>query len=163
MTARSRHRARERALGLLYEAETKGTEVTEVLAALPVPPEAFALELVEGVGANRCRLDELIERHSVDWSIGRMPVVDRNVLRIAAFELSERPGTPVAAVIDEAVELAKCYSTERSGRFVNGVLAALATELSKAEAQGASGSGSAWNGGRDASPGQSGEAARIEP
>lgn len=126
VTARSRHRARERALGLLYEAEAKGIGVYDVLAELPVPPDPFVVELVEGVEAHRARLDQLIDRHAVDWSIERMPPVDRNILRMAVFELEERQGTPVAAVIDEAVELAKTYSTELSGRFVNGVLAAVA-------------------------------------
>ena len=63
------------------------------------------------------------------WSLARMPILDLDVLRLGAFELAERPDVPVAVVIDEAVELAKRFSTDNSGRFVNGVLAALAGDL----------------------------------
>jgi transcription antitermination protein NusB len=127
--AGSRREARERALGLLYEAEAKGITPAEVLAELPVPPDPFAAGLVAGVGAIQDRLDELIGRFAVDWAVDRMPVVDRAVLRIATFELLERPEVPTAAVISEAVELAKTYSTEDSGRFVNGVLASIAAAV----------------------------------
>lgn len=129
MPVGSRREARERALGLLYEAEAKGITPAEVLAELPVPPDPFAADLVAGVGAVQERLDELISRFAVDWTVERMPVIDRTVLRIATFELVERPEVPIAAVISEAVELAKTYSTEDSGRFVNGVLASIAAEV----------------------------------
>jgi N utilization substance protein B len=123
----SRREARERALGLLYEAETKDMAPAEVLATLPVPPDAFTVELVEGVGAHRDELDELIQRFARRWRIERMPALDRAVLRLGAFELVHRPDVPVAAAISEAVELAKRFSTDESGRFVNGVLSAVAS------------------------------------
>jgi N utilization substance protein B len=72
-------------------------------------------------------VDALITAHAIDWSIERMPVVDRTLLRMATFELVARPDTPTGVVISEAVELAKQYSTDESGRFVNGVLASIAT------------------------------------
>ncbi|MEZ5141874.1 MAG: transcription antitermination factor NusB [Acidimicrobiales bacterium] len=125
----SRREARRRALELLYEAEAKGCGVAEVLAGLPLAPEPFAAELATGVDAHRAELDELLGRFSRDWPVPRMPAVDRAVLRMGAFELAHRPDVPTAAAISEAVELAKTYSTEESGRFVNGVLSAVAGEV----------------------------------
>lgn len=125
----SRREARRRALELLYEAEAKGCGVDEVLAALPLAPEPFAAELAVGVDAHRDELDGLLARFSRDWPVARMPAVDRAVLRMGAFELAHRPDVPTAAAISEAVELAKTYSTEESGRFVNGVLSAVAGEV----------------------------------
>ena len=85
--------------------------------------------LVNGVEANQARLDEVIAAHAKGWTLQRMPTLDRNVLRIAGFELMARPEVPVAVVLDEAVELAKRFSTDDSGRFVNGVLSALVPVL----------------------------------
>jgi N utilization substance protein B len=121
-----RREARERALGLLYEAEAKGITPAEVLNELPVAPAPFAAAEVAGVGACLPRLDELIERYAVGWAVDRMPAVDRALLRMAVWELLERPDIPTGAVISEAVELAKAYSTEESGRFINGVLGTIA-------------------------------------
>ncbi len=129
MAVGSRREARERALSLLYEADAKGVVPAAVLADLPVPPDPFAADLVAGVGARRARLDELIGRYAVDWTIERMPVVDRTLLRIAVYELLDHPEVPTGAVISEAVELAKTYSTDESGRFVNGVLGSVAAEV----------------------------------
>ena len=123
-----RSEARERALGLLYEAEAKGLPVEDVLAALPVKADALPALLVRGVQAEQARIDELITTHAKGWTMARMAQVDRTVLRIATFELLGRPEVPVAVVLDEAVELAKRFSTDDSGRFVNGVLAAIARE-----------------------------------
>jgi transcription antitermination protein NusB len=125
----ARHQARERALSLLYEAEMKGVTPHEVLGALAATPDAMAVALVEGVGAHRGRIDELVGSAAVGWEIERMPVVDRSILRLAAYELLERGDTPVAVVIDEAVELAKEYSTEQSSAFVNGVLVTIAAAV----------------------------------
>lgn len=126
--------ARERALYVLYEAAQKGVEPTDILAAQVVPPDELTTLLVTGVAAKRSELDAAIADKAAKggtggWTLARMPVLDLNVLRIAAYELAERPDVPVAVVIDEAVELAKRFSTDNSGRFVNGVLAALAPEL----------------------------------
>jgi N utilization substance protein B len=125
----ARRVARERALSLLYESDAKGIAPAALLAELPLPPDAFAEDLVRGVGGHVDELDELIGRHAVDWTVDRMPVIDRMVLRIAVFELVHRPDIPTGAVVSEAVELAKTYSTDDSGRFVNGVLGTIATEV----------------------------------
>ena len=127
--AGARRRGRERALGLLYEAETKDLPAAEVLAVLPTPPERYAIDLFEGVMFEAERIDELIGTFARSWAIDRMPVVDRQLLRVATDEILCRPDVPCAVIIDEAIELAKEYSTEESGRFVNGILAAIAREL----------------------------------
>jgi transcription antitermination protein NusB len=125
----SRREARERALSLLYEADTKACPPDTVLSDLPVPPDPFAGDLVAGVGAHQDDIDGTIRRFARGWSLERMPVVDRAVLRMAIYELVHRPDVPTGAVISEAVELAKRYSTDDSGRFVNGMLSNIAEEF----------------------------------
>jgi N utilization substance protein B len=127
-----RRRSRERALELLYEAESKGVTPDVLLVELQVRPEQYATELIRGVVERAAEIDDLIVRHSKEWALDRMPVVDRQLLRMATFELMARPDVPTAVVLDEAVELAKSYSTENSGRFVNGVLAAIALNVRSA-------------------------------
>ncbi|MDQ1420330.1 MAG: transcription antitermination protein NusB, partial [Acidimicrobiaceae bacterium] len=124
----SRREARERALSLLYEADAKAITPAALLDEIPVEPPPYVTSLVSGVGERLARIDELIARYAIDWTIDRMPVVDRMVVRIATFELIGRPDVPTGVVISEAVELAKRYSTDESGRFVNGVLASIAAE-----------------------------------
>ena len=125
----SRREARERAFHLLYESEMKGEGPGAVLASLPLEPDEFAVELVRGVGETQPELDALITAHARNWEIDRMPALDRAVLRLACYELAHRPDVPTGAAISEAVELAKRYSTDDSGRFVNGVLSAVAAEV----------------------------------
>jgi transcription antitermination protein NusB len=127
--AGSRRESRERALSLLYEAESKGVAPDEVLAVQLVDPEPFAADLVAGVGEHGIELDGLIRRFSKGWSLERMPTIDRTLLRMAIYELAHRPDVPTGAVISEAVELAKRYSTDDSGKFVNGMLGRIAEEL----------------------------------
>lgn len=129
MAVGTRREARERALSLLYEAELKDLAPADLLATLPVAPTPFVVDIVEGVASHGEQIDALIERFAIDWSVDRMPVVDRTVLRMAVYELLQRPDVPVGAVISEAVELARSYSTDDSARFVNGVLASVAGEV----------------------------------
>ncbi len=124
-----RHQARERALALLYEADVKGLAVRDVVGALAVPPDPTAATLLDAVGDRGVEIDGLIAGAAVGWQIDRMAVVDRNVLRLAVAELLTVPTTPTAVILNEAVELATVYSTDDSGRFVNGVLATLAKEI----------------------------------
>jgi N utilization substance protein B len=121
--------SRERAMMLLYEAEQRSLTPTEVIDAQVLPPDDMATELVHGVETNLEQLDATIAAHAKGWSLTRMPRLDLTVLRIAAFELLGRPDVPVAVVIDEAVELAKRFSTDDSGKFVNGVLSAMVPVL----------------------------------
>lgn len=125
----TRREARERALSLLYEAEAKAIAPADVLDSLELEPEAFAADLVVGVGDHRDELDGIIRRYSKGWKLERMPVVDRTLLRMAIYELGHRPDVPTGAIISEAVELAKRYSTDDSGKFVNGMLSRIAEEL----------------------------------
>ncbi len=124
-----RHQARERALALLYEADLKGSAPVRVLEALAVPPDGYASRLVELFDSRRDEIDALIGKAAIGWDLSRMAVVDRNVLRLAVAELIGCPDVPTAVILNEAVELATEYSTDDSGRFVNGVLAAVAAQI----------------------------------
>jgi transcription antitermination protein NusB len=110
---------------LLYEAETKAIPVVDVVAAQVTPPDDLAVLLATGVEQHREELDPAISAHAKGWTLARMPALDRTILRIGAFELRHRHDVPVSVVLDEAIELAKRFSTDDSSRFVNGVLAAL--------------------------------------
>jgi N utilization substance protein B len=130
----TRSAARRRALDILYEADLLDRPVAEVLARHRDDPEAgtpdpYAVELVDGVAGHLPELDARIAAAAEHWTIERMPLVDRNLLRLAAYELEARPEVPTAVVLDEAIELAKLLSTADSGRFVNGVLAAIAAQV----------------------------------
>ncbi len=90
--------------------------------------QSMASELVQGTLAHQEEIDRRVADLSIDWALERQATVDRNILRLAAYELLYRPDAPVAAVVNEAVELAKKYSTAESSRFVNGVLGTLARQ-----------------------------------
>ncbi len=125
----ARSKARKRALDVLFEADQRGSDAVAVLrerlpAADPPVPE-YAVTIVEGVQANRERIDELLSTYSQGWTIDRMPAVDRQVLRIGVFELLWCDDVPDAVAVDEAVELAKSLSTDDSPAFVNGLLGRL--------------------------------------
>ncbi|WP_030745515.1 transcription antitermination factor NusB [Streptomyces griseus] len=129
MAARSK--ARRRAFQILFEADQRGTSVQEVLAdqirlhradAQQPPVGDFTMQLVEGYAGYVARIDELIATYAVDWELDRMPAADRNIVRLAAYELIWEDGTPDAVAIDEAVQLAKEFSTDDSPAFVNGLL-----------------------------------------
>jgi N utilization substance protein B len=127
MAARSK--ARKRAVDILYEADVRGDDRLAVLrdridTANPPVPE-HTVRLVEGVAEHAARIDELIDAHASNWSIDRLPDVDRAILRMAVFELLWADDVPDAVVIDEAVELAKTLSTDDSPAYVNGVLGAI--------------------------------------
>jgi N utilization substance protein B len=127
--AAPRHQQRERALALLYEAELKEQDPSEVLAALPVAPDPYVRTLLDAATTTRAEAERRIAAASVGWPLERMAVIDRLVLRLATAELLDPGGPPVAVVIDEAVELAKEYSTGESGAFVNGILSTIAREV----------------------------------
>jgi transcription antitermination protein NusB len=127
MAARSK--ARKRALDLLFEAEIRGVDVLDLLdqrsAEASPPVSDYAAELIRGVQAHRTRIDELLSAHSHGWTLDRMPAVDRNILRIAVYELFWAAEIPDAVAISEAVLLARDLSTDGSPAFVNGLLARL--------------------------------------
>ncbi len=126
-----RRRARERALQMLFQIDLIGVEPAEVYAQFWEEHDAeadvrtFSQELVDGVYAAREQLDARITEVAERWRIERMAVVDRNVLRMALYEMDRQPQTPTAVVIDEAIEVARRFGSEESAKFVNGVLDAL--------------------------------------
>ncbi|MBJ7508199.1 MAG: transcription antitermination factor NusB [Ilumatobacteraceae bacterium] len=121
-----RSQSRERALTLLYEADTKNVSGHIVIAGLVEPPDTVSLLIVRGVADNQEVIDGLISEHADGWTMNRMPCLDRNILRMATFELLHRLDIPQAVILDEAVQLAKTFSTDDSSRYVNGVLSAIA-------------------------------------
>ncbi|AGP53658.1 transcription antitermination factor NusB [Streptomyces rapamycinicus] len=127
----ARNKARKRAFQILFEADQRGSTVQTVLADWirlartddrQPPVSEYTMQLVEGYAQHIDRIDELIATYSVGWTLDRMPVVDRNILRLGAYELVWEDATPDAVVIDEAVQLAKEFSTDDSPAFVNGLL-----------------------------------------
>lgn len=129
----ARRKARKRALDVLYEADLRGRPLVEVLAGYldrierPHPEHlGYTVRLVEGIAANADRIDELIASYTEGWTLDRMPVVDRNLARIAVYELLYVDEIDDAVAITEAVELARQMSTDDSPRFLNGVLGRIA-------------------------------------
>ena len=129
-----RHRARVIALQSLFEIDCAGHNPVAVLeqrldeADLPEPGAEFSRELVMGVSSHRDQLDALIERYAPEWPVDQIAIVDRNVLRISIYEITMREDTPTKVAINEAVELAKQFGSDSSGRFVNGVLGSLVSQ-----------------------------------
>jgi N utilization substance protein B len=125
----ARSKARKRALDVLYEADQRGADPVETLkerlAQSDPPVPEYAVTLVEGVVANRVRIDELLETYAQEWTLDRFPAVDLAVLRIGAFELLWCDDVPDAVAVSEAVELAASLSTDESPSFVNGLLGRL--------------------------------------
>lgn len=126
-----RRKSRELALQLLYQNDLAGTSAAEMFERTEEYQEAkpevqeYASRLLLGTLARRDELDAKLAERSEHWRLGRMPAVDRNLLRLALYELLYEGDTPHAVVIDEAVEIAKKFSTPSSGPFVNGVLDAI--------------------------------------
>lgn len=129
----TRRAARERALGLAYECELRSMTASALLAEQPLEPDEYACRIVLGAEEHRDEIDALVRKYSEHWSLERMPVVDRALLRLGTYELAWVPDTPTGAIITEAVELAKQYSTKDSGRFVNGLLARIADDVRPGE------------------------------
>lgn len=136
----ARHKAREQTLQMLFEWDLRRRPLDEILrdyygsllvgdeAVTKPRPDEFARNLLEGVSGELPAIDELIAKHAENWRLERMPAVDRNVLRIAVYEMM-RTDTPAPIVIDEALELARRFAGEESVHFVNGVLDAVRKEL----------------------------------
>src|SRR5919197_1966569 len=127
-----RRKARKRAVDILYESEMRDVAALDILrdktARADPPISGYTATLVEGVAEHRTRIDELISEYATGWTLDRMPPVDRNILRVAAYELLWRDDIDAPVAISEAVELAKSLSTDDSPRFVNGLLDRLAAQ-----------------------------------
>ena len=129
----------ERTTARLYTAEIKGTSAAEVVAEGAYPSDEgtlsdYALDLVRGVEGNRIAIDGNLKAAAENWSLGRMPIVDRSILRIATYEILFVEDVPTSVAINEAVELAKDFGGEdESPRFVNGVLGRIAKDFDAAD------------------------------
>jgi N utilization substance protein B len=129
----ARHHARELALRVLFEHDVAKVPSASVLERSlhnisPVDGE-YARTLVEGTVSHQAEFDQWIEAASRDWHVGRMPPIDRNILRMACYEMAHQANVPISVVIDEALELAQDYSTDDAKRFVNGVLGTIAQRV----------------------------------
>jgi N utilization substance protein B len=128
---RVRHQARVAALQALFEIDCTDHHPAHVIerrlleADLPEPGVAFARQLVLGIDRHLGELDAMIAVYAPEWPVEQIAIIDRNVLRIAVYELLMHPDTPTKVAINEAVELAKEFGSESAGRFVNGVLGSL--------------------------------------
>jgi N utilization substance protein B len=128
MSVQARRQARISALQALYEIDSTDHPTPEVVAnrledtPLPTEGEAFLRDLVAGVMKHRNHLDTLIQKYAPAWPVAQIAIVDRNILRIALYELSGATATPPKVAINEAVDLAKLFGSDNSSRFVNGVL-----------------------------------------
>ncbi|MGI5351111.1 transcription antitermination factor NusB [Streptomyces sp. CA-250714] len=130
----ARNKARKRAFQILFEADQRGADVRTVLAdwlrlartdTRQPPVSEYTMTLVEGYAGNAARIDELLSTYAVGWTLDRMPDVDRSILRLGVYELLFVDDVPDAVVIDEAVQLAKEFSTDESPGFINGLLGRL--------------------------------------
>lgn len=128
---KARHRARIVALQALFEIDCAGHAPGAVISRrleeteLPEPVDQFACELVQEITSRRADLDSFIVRYAPEWPVDQIAIIDRNILRIAIYEILHHPATPVKVAINEAVELAKKFGSDSSSRFVNGVLGTL--------------------------------------
>jgi N utilization substance protein B len=124
-----RHHARERALEIMYEASIKDRQVLVVVDALPLAPDDYVIALLTSAELNVGRANDLISEFSIDWPLERIALVDRFVMTLAIGEMLMDDAPPKAVILDEAVELAKVYSTDASPKFVNGVLSSIAENV----------------------------------
>lgn len=130
-----RSRARELALKALYQNDITGESVEDVLATFqedgdePPGMREFFVAIVEGVSAGAAEIDRLISSHSEHWTIERMPIIDRNCIRMGTYELLSMPETPVPVILNETIKLGKKFGTEESGPFINGILDAIADAI----------------------------------
>ena len=123
----SRREGREMALQVLYLSDTCSLEPEEALKSavndqIPRPVQVFCAHLVAGVHEQRGAIDKILAQYAQNWDLKRMAVIDRNILRLSTYEILNDLDTPLSVIIDEAIEIAKTYSTEDSGKFVNGIL-----------------------------------------
>lgn len=130
----SRRTSREFALQGLFQIDVVDADVQEAITHVldqegaEVDP-VFVRDLVQGTTARQNEIDEILSKHSVGWDLSRMANVDRNVLRMAVYEMLFHPETPSNVVVNEAIDLAKAFSTPESGKFVNGILAKILPEV----------------------------------
>lgn len=125
----SRREGRERVISLLYEMDIKGCTAQTLLSETTLTPDPFVLKRFLGVVEHRSQLDKEIILLSKDWDPDRMPRIDRSILQLGLFELLFCPEVPTGPILSEAVELAHNFSTESSGKFINGILSAAGKQI----------------------------------
>jgi transcription antitermination protein NusB len=133
-----RRRARQTVLEVLYQREITGEDLKELVdqrcpAAKNDTYTRFCRLLAEGIPANQKTIDDLIDLYAENWAIERLPLIDRNILRIAVYEMHYEPTIPLSVSINEAIELAKIYGSGESGKFIKGVLGKIAVTLGEPE------------------------------
>lgn len=143
MNRKQRHLGRELALQWLYQIDVGQQAPDDVMASVPEDLEelpvlaeegiAFARLLATGVLAEKARIDAIITQYATDWPLARMAAIERNVLRIALYEILTQPDIPHSVTADEAVDIAKHYGARESGKFVNGILGAYLRDNSSEE------------------------------
>jgi N utilization substance protein B len=126
---RKRHQARERALEVLYEATIKERSVAVVLTELNTKPDDYTIQLLLSSEGHQEQANALISEFAIDWPLERIAVVDRLIMTMAVGEMLMENAPPIAVILDEAVELAKVFSTDGSSSFVNGVLSSIAEKV----------------------------------
>ncbi|MBO7611985.1 MAG: transcription antitermination factor NusB [Elusimicrobia bacterium] len=130
----TRRQSRECTLQMLYAFDNCSMdeksifECFDTLLPVEIPYREFAVTIFRGVCNNQKEIDSLIEKYADNWEISRMTVIDRNIMRLAAYEILYMPKTPISVIIDEAVEISKAYSNKDSSKFVNGILDKLKNE-----------------------------------
>jgi transcription antitermination protein NusB len=133
-----RRRARQAVLEILYQREITGEDLKQLAERRCDPAKKdtfsrFCRLLAEGIPANQKAIDDLIDLYAENWAIERLPLIDRNILRIAVYEMYYEPTIPLSVSINEAIELAKIYGSGESGKFINGVLGKIAITLGEPE------------------------------
>ncbi len=123
----SRREDRETGLAYLYEADMTGDDIETVLERNRADVEEYGVMIAQGVADHRAEIDALIDGVAEDWTVSRMPGIDRSILRMGVWELVHNPAVPATAIVSEGVGLANDYSTEKSAPFINGILVKLAS------------------------------------
>jgi N utilization substance protein B len=126
---RSRHQARERALEIFYESTIKERPATVIVNELNVRPDNYVIALLTSAELNQSRANELMSEFSIDWPLDRIALIDRLIMTLAIGEMLMENAPPLAVILDEAVEMAKIFSTDGSSSFVNGVLSSVAQRV----------------------------------
>ncbi|HWD96252.1 MAG TPA: transcription antitermination factor NusB [Acidimicrobiales bacterium] len=126
---RSRHQARERALEIIYESTIKERTTTVIIAELNVRPDNYVIALLASAEQHQSRANELMSEFSIDWPLERIALIDRLIMTLAIGEMLMENAPPLAVILDEAVEMAKVFSTDGSSSFVNGVLSSVAQRV----------------------------------
>jgi N utilization substance protein B len=126
---RSRHQARERALEIFYESTIKERPATVIVNELNVRPDNYVIALLTSAELNQSRANELMSEFSIDWPLDRIALIDRLIMTLAIGEMLMENAPPLAVILDEAVQMAKVFSTDGSSSYVNGVLSSVAQRV----------------------------------